>query len=239
MRDRTTSAGTPAPSPFDAAAARRLREELGLTPGHVAYGMWAAYGTRVSPHTVAAWERGVGAPDEGELGALAGALWCSPADLLNSPGTLREYRLAKGVAPADAALAASMDTAAYEHVEATGEWSGTDRQASALAAALGLPLDVLLELTGKAEKLAELLRSAVTGRWQPYVRPVGKLVPLPRRELETVLRAMHGSYQSATAGSLNWGAAQGSAPEDTGAAGRDFLAEILDQFWRRTRPGSG
>jgi hypothetical protein len=208
-----------------------------MTPGHVAYGMWAAYGTRTSPATVDAWEHGVGAPDETELTALAGALWCSSADLLSCPSTLREFRLTKGLALPDAALAAGMEQAVYEQVEETGEWTGNDRQADALAAALQLPLEAVLSLTGKADELAELLRNAVTGRWQPYVRQVGKLVPLPRAELSPVLRDLHGAYQSATAGSLAWSAAE--APEEAAATGRDFLDDILRHFWQRTRSASG
>ncbi|MGW8379651.1 helix-turn-helix transcriptional regulator [Streptomyces sp. ODS28] len=227
-----------APSPFDAAAARRLRLELGMTPGHVAYGMWAAYGLRVAPKTVAAWEQGVGAPDESQLTALAGALWCAPGDLLGSPSTLREHRLARGLAVQDAALAAGIDRAAYERAEATGEWTGTPRQAEALAEALRLPPDVRLALTGEAGRLADLLRSAVTGRWQPYVRPVAKLVPLPRAELSAVLHEMHGTYQSATAGSHVWGSPD-EAPEEAAARGRAFLADILDHFWRRAGTGEG
>lgn len=35
--------------PFNAPAMRRLREALGMAPGHVAYGLYAQYGLRVSP----------------------------------------------------------------------------------------------------------------------------------------------------------------------------------------------
>lgn len=200
-----------------------------MTPEHVAYGMWAAYGIQVSPATVAAWEAGSGTPAEDQLTALAGALWCSPGQLLGSPGTLREYRLARGLALPDAALAAGMEQAAYQEVERTGAWTGTERQATALAEALQLPLEVWLSMTGRAAELAALLRDAVTGRWQPYVRPVGRMVPLPRAELATVLRELHSAYQAATAGSLRWGA--GEAPEESAEAGRAFLDDILDHFW--------
>lgn len=232
---RTASTGAPAGArtgAFDAAAARRAREALALSHGNVAHGMWAAYGIRVDPRTVAAWEQRDGAPDERQLTALAGALWCAPADLLGTPASLREHRLALGLAPADVALAAGLGTGAYEEVERTGRFPGDARQAAALADALGLPLALRLALTGDAEKLAGLLRDAVTARWQGYVRPVGALLPVPRKRLEEALRALHEAYQSATAASLNWGGAGGSSTErDTGEAGRAFLDAILDHFW--------
>ncbi|NLU67072.1 XRE family transcriptional regulator [Streptomyces sp. HNM0574] len=222
----------PAPhssSPLDAAAARRLREALGMTPQDVAYGMRAAYGAQVTARTVAAWEAGLGTPDESQLTALAGALWCSPADLLSRPTTLREHRLAGGMAVADVARAIGMDAHSYERAEETGAWTGNDGQAALLAHTLGLPPDAALALTGKADRLARLLRDAVTARWQPYLRPVGKLVPLEREELEVVLRALHEQYQSTTAASLSWAADDSS--EQAREAGRVFLADILEHFW--------
>ncbi|RBL84474.1 XRE family transcriptional regulator, partial [Streptomyces cavourensis] len=40
--------------PFNAPAARRLREALGMAPGHVAYGLAAQYGLRIPAETVVA-----------------------------------------------------------------------------------------------------------------------------------------------------------------------------------------
>ncbi|MCF6524960.1 XRE family transcriptional regulator [Streptomyces sp. JJ36] len=223
----------PATTSFDAAAARRLREALGMTPAHVAHGMWAAYGLRVAPATVASWELGEAEPGEAELPALAGALWCAPADLLGTPSSLRQYRLARGMAVSDLALLVGMQPEEYVQMERDGEWRGDDRQAAALGGALELPPDVLLELTGRADRLAELLRSAVTTRWQAYTGPVADLVAFPRRRLETVLRALHADYRSAAAGSLNWGGAGSSATAQ--AAAEEFLAGIVDRFWARAR----
>ena len=159
-----------------------------MTPAHVAYGIWAAYGLRISPSTVASWELGETSPTEAELTALAGALWCAPAELLGAPGTLREYRLALGLAPADLALRIGMDQGAYERLEDGGRWSGNDRQAAALAETLHLPLPALVRFTGQDTRLTELLTSAATTRWQAYVRPVGKLVPLPKQRIQDVLQ---------------------------------------------------
>ncbi|MGW7517581.1 XRE family transcriptional regulator [Streptomyces sp. NPDC054796] len=229
----TPDSGSAASSPFDAGAARRLREALGLTPENVAYGMGAAYGMRIAPQTVAAWEAGIGAPDPAQLGALAGALWCAPSDLMGRPTTLRGHRLARGLALSDLALRIGMDEEAYARAERDGEWRGDDRRSAALAHALRLPLDAALVLTGKADRLAELLRGAVRARWQPYVGRVAVLLPpeVPRAETERVLRELHGAYQSATAGSLNWASAQGT-PGAAGAGGT-FLERILDHFWER------
>ncbi|RSO31919.1 transcriptional regulator [Streptomyces sp. WAC 06725] len=221
--------------PFDAEAARRLREALGMTPAHVAYGIWAAYGIRVAPDTVTAWERGTASPSGAELTALAGALWCAPGELLGAPRTLREHRLARGMAADDLALRIGMDPAAYARMEAAGTWTGSDRQAAELAEALRLPCRALIELTGRDAKLAELLRGAAITRWQAYVRPVAKMVPLPKPRLQAALQGLHGDYQGLMAASLNWGG--GGSSEESGHAGRAFLDGILETFWARTGGG--
>ncbi|MDT0380777.1 helix-turn-helix transcriptional regulator [Streptomyces sp. DSM 42041] len=218
---------------FDAVAARRLRQALGMTPAHVAHGMWAAFGLRVPPHTVLAWEEGDGVPGETELPALAGALWCAPGDLLGEPQTLRQHRMAAGMAVPDLALLIGVDPAVYERMEQAGHWDGDDRQAAALARALRLPPDAALDLTGRSAHLAELLRSAVTTRWQSYAGRVADLVPLERSRLEDALRDLHRAYQSATAGSLHWGGAGSGRPDDSATLSADFLDGILERFWER------
>ncbi|MEU8785132.1 helix-turn-helix transcriptional regulator [Streptomyces sp. NPDC048637] len=226
-----TPAGEPRRPPFDAEAARRLREALGMTPAHVAYGIAAAFGMRTAPETVASWERGESSPSEAELTALAGALWCAPGELLGTPGTLREYRLALGLAPADLARRIGMDPGAYARLEDGGRWTGNDRQAAALAEVLRLPLPALLRFTGREGKLAELLISAATTRWQAYVRPVGKLVPLPKRQLQDVLQGLHGEYQATMTATLHWG--DGDSAAESGRAGRALLDGIVAEFWAR------
>ncbi|MCX3063591.1 helix-turn-helix domain-containing protein [Streptomyces beihaiensis] len=228
-----SAANEPTP-PFDARAARSLREGLGMAPGHVAYTMRASYGLGyVTPDTITYWERGQVAPNATELAALAGALWCSAGDLLGDPQTLREHRLALGLAPQDVALSVGLDVRAYQRMEATGDWRGNERQSTALADVLGLGPRAFATVTGRDGQLAGLLRDAVTGvRPQAYVRPVARVVPVPRHELEDALEAMHDDYQGAMAATLGWG---GASSRQADGAGREFLERILDEFWSRIR----
>nr|WP_234352883.1 helix-turn-helix transcriptional regulator [Streptomyces sp. NRRL B-1140] len=220
----------PTPRPFDAPAARRLRAALGMAPEHVAHGMRVSYGhPHVTPDQVREWERGIAAPTDSELTALAGVLWCSPSELISRPRTLREHRIARCLAPEDVARAVGHDLHAYLRMEETGGWRGTERQAAALADLLGLALPDLVTVTGRDARLGDLLRSAATTRWQAYVRPVAKLVPLNRRFLEGALRGLHEDYQGHMAATLSWGGGSG----DAGGAGRDFLDRIVEHFWTK------
>lgn len=183
----------------------------------------------MTPDLVVAWERGIAAPTSTELTALAGVLWCSPGDLIGAPRTLREHRIARGLAAEDVARAVGLELLAYVRMEEADEWRGNERQSSALAEVLDLSLADLVTVTGHETKLAEMLRNAVTTRWQAYVRPVGKLLPLDRRLVGDVLRALHTEYQGQMVATLSWsgGAAAGEADD----AGRDFLDRIVDRFW--------
>ncbi|NUP14930.1 MAG: XRE family transcriptional regulator [Streptomyces sp.] len=223
-----SSRRTPPTPPFDAPAARRLRAALNMGPEHVAYGMRASYGLPyVTEDLVIAWEREIAAPTSGELTALAGVLWCSPSELLGKPRTLREHRLARGLAPEDVARTVGHELPAYLRMEELDDWRGTDRQSAALAELLGLSVPDFITVTGRDAKLADLLRSAVTTRWQAYVRPVGKMVPLDRRALETALQELHQDYQGQMTATLSWGGDN----SDSSAAGREFLNRIVDRFW--------
>ncbi|MER7409669.1 transcriptional regulator [Streptomyces sp. NHF165] len=215
-------------SSFDGAAARRLREALGMAPRDVAHGMRAAFGLTVAAETVTAWERGEQTPDDRELTALAGALWCAVPELMDTPGTLRGFRLAQGLSRADLALGIGMDEAAYALAEEEGRWVGDARQADALGRVLRLPVPALIAFTGRSAELAELLRRAVTSRWQAYVEPVSGLVPLPRAYLEDGLRRLHAEYTSTTAASLGWGRPASASSRE---AARAFLDDVLDRFW--------
>ncbi|MEI5006180.1 helix-turn-helix transcriptional regulator [Streptomyces sp. PmtA] len=217
--------------PFNAPAARRLREGLGMAPGHVAYGLQAQYGLRVTPDTVVAWERGLLAPDSRELTALAGVLWCSPGELLGRPQSLREHRIARALGADELARRVGMDPSAYRRVEEGDRWRGNARQTAALAEALSLTPRELLIATGRAEELADLLRSAATTRWQAYVRPVARMLPLPVRQLEGALQRLHTDYHARMAATSSWGASAGS-----GESGREFLDGIVEHFWALT-PG--
>ncbi|WP_435867474.1 helix-turn-helix domain-containing protein [Streptomyces xanthophaeus] len=201
-----------------------------MAPGHVAYGLRAQYGLLVTPETVMAWERGEISPSSAELTALAGVLWCSPGELLAEPVTLREHRMSKGLTAEELARRVGVEANSYQKMEDTGRWRGNERQSAALAALLGLTLAQFVTATGKQEELAALLRSAVTTRWQAYVKPVGKLLPIPKGHLERVLDQLHGEYQSRMVATLSWGGGEGEAGR--GDSGREFLAEIVDRFWR-------
>ncbi|MFH8365492.1 helix-turn-helix domain-containing protein [Streptomyces sp. NPDC018031] len=222
------------PPPFDATAARRMREALNMTWAHVAHGMWAAYGLRVPPATVAAWENGESAPGTAELAALAGALWCAPGDLMAAPTNLREHRMARGLAADDVARRIGMEPAVYQEAERTGRWRGGERHDALLGEVLGLSLPEQFRVTGRGERLAEMLRGAVTTRWQAYARPVARLVPLPRKRIDTALERLHAEYQSRMVASLNWG--EGGSAAASGDSGKRFLGELVDRFWEQVLP---
>ncbi|GAA3491999.1 helix-turn-helix transcriptional regulator [Streptomyces cremeus] len=219
--------------PFDSAAARRLREALGMLPGHVAYGLRAQYGMDVGPDLVTAWERGLRAPDSREVSALAGVLWCDPAELLYAARTLSEHRTVRGVAVPDLARRVGLSVDAYQRMEESGRWRGTERQSAALVAALGLSPAQFVTAAGRDAELAELLRSAVTTRWQAYVKPLAKLLPLDRGTIEAALPRLHADYQSRMVATLGWGGGVGDAGD--GMAGREFLEGIVGHFWERVQ----
>ncbi|MFF8974577.1 XRE family transcriptional regulator [Streptomyces sp. NPDC014995] len=224
--------------PFDAAAARKLRAALGMSPADVAHNLRSSYGLpHVTPDLVATWERGTTTPTHPELTALAGALWCSPADLIGRPRTLREHRIARGLAPEDVARAVGHEFLAYVRMEESGQWRGSERQSAALAELLGLALPDLIAVTGRAEALAGLLRSAARTRWQAYVKPVGAIVPLDRRLLEEALQELHRNYQGHMVATLRWG--DGSAAGEASDTGRDFLDRIVETFWAAVRARTG
>ena len=201
-----------------------------MGPEHVAYGMRVSYGLPyVTPDLVVAWERGVASPSNPELTALAGVLWCSPGELLGRPRTLREHRMSRGLAAEDVARAVGHELHAYVRMEESDDWRGTERQSAALADLLGLSLADFVTVTGRDGKLADLLRSAVTTRWQAYVRPIGKLAPLDRRILEDALQDLHADYHGQMVATLSWG----GGDSGSSASGREFLDRIVDHFWSK------
>ncbi|WP_069170635.1 helix-turn-helix domain-containing protein [Streptomyces griseus] len=202
-----------------------------MAPGHVAYGLGAQYGLRITAETVMAWERGVALPGERELTALAGVLWCAPGELLADASTLREHRVARNVSVDELARTLGMTAAAYLRVEESGRWRGNERQAAALREALDLSAAQFLTVTGRNEELGELLTRAVTTRWQAYVRPVAKLVPLDRVLVQNVLEQLHTDYQSLMVSTLSWDTAGRDRSGTTGEAGRKFLGRVVERFW--------
>ncbi|MFF7772914.1 helix-turn-helix domain-containing protein [Streptomyces tanashiensis] len=202
-----------------------------MAPGHVAYGLRAQYGVLVDPETVVAWERGTAVPGEQELTALAGVLWCSPSDLIAAASTLREHRVARGLSAEDLARRVGVSASAYQRMEDEGRWRGTERQTAALAGVLGLGPRELITATGGDEALAELLRDAATTRWQAYVKPAVKMVPLPKRIVESALQRLHTEYHARMVATSSWGASGA-----TGDEGRAYLGEITARFWAAVGP---
>ncbi|MFI6383325.1 XRE family transcriptional regulator [Streptomyces sp. NPDC050658] len=201
-----------------------------MAPGHVAYGMRASYGLAyITADTIASWERGLAAPTSAELTALAGTLWCSPAELMGAATTLREHRIARGLAPEDVARGAGVEIQSYLRMEETNTWRGNERQSAALAEVLRLSVPDFVTVTGRTDELAELLRSAVNSRWQGYVRPVTKLLPVPKRHIERVLQQLHTDYQARMVRTLSWGSGPGA--DVSGNAGREYLERIVEHFW--------
>ncbi|MEU3095250.1 XRE family transcriptional regulator [Streptomyces sp. NPDC006967] len=216
------------PPPFNAPAARRLRAALGLDAEQVAHTLRVSYGLPyVTPALVAGWEHGTAAPSHPELVALAGVLWCSPGELIGRPRTLREHRTARGLAPEDVARTVGHELQAYLRMEETDQWRGSERQSATLARMLDLSLADVVTVTGQENRLADLLRGAVTTRWQAYVRPVSKIAPLERRLLEEVLHRLHRDYRGHMAATLSWGGGHG----DAGDSGREFLDGVVGHFW--------
>ncbi|MFF9398877.1 helix-turn-helix domain-containing protein [Streptomyces sp. NPDC014744] len=207
-----------------------------MLPGHVAYGLAAQYGLRISTATVLAWERGHAVPTGHELTALAGVLWCSPGELLTAARTLREHRTARRLTVEELAGQVGLAPAAYLRMEESGRWRGNERQSAALAEALGLTAAGLVTVSGRDEELAELLRAAVTTRRQAPVRAVAKLVRLERGLLQDVLDQLHADYRAPTSSAPGRTGAVGEPPrEPSGAtddAERAFLAGIVERFWR-------
>ncbi|MFI6288210.1 helix-turn-helix domain-containing protein [Streptomyces sp. NPDC051018] len=214
--------------PFDRSAARRLREALGMTAGHVSYGLRAQYGLHVRQDTILSWERGIGAPGDRELTALAGVLWCAPEDLVDAATTLEDHRLARELAADELARLIGMTPGAYARMEESGRWRGSERHTALLAEVLRLRPRELLRAIGRDGELAPLLRSAVKGRWQGYVRPVAKLVPMDRELITAVLEELHTAYRVRTADA---GPGWAQTAEDSEAAGREFLELVGDHFW--------
>ncbi|MBT3155086.1 helix-turn-helix transcriptional regulator [Streptomyces sp. CHD11] len=226
--DRPAARTDRRPPPLNAPVAFRLRAALGLGPEQVAHTLRVSYGLPyVTPALVAAWERGSAAPSHPELVALAGVLWCSPGELIGRPRTLREHRVARGLAPEDVARTVGHELQAYLRMEETDRWRGSERQSAALARLLGLSLADVITVTGREDRLAEMLRGAVTTRWQAYVRPVSGIVPLERRRLEEALHRLHRDYRGQMAATLSRGGGHG----DAGDSGREFLERIVEHFW--------
>lgn len=200
-----------------------------MAPGHVAYGMRASYGmAHITPDHIAAWERGDALPSASELTALAGALWCSPDELMGRPRTLLEYRLTRGKSAEDIARLIGIDLNAYRRMEESGRWSGDKRQSANLASVLNLPPRDFIAITGLQDELTRLLIEAVTTRWQAHVRSIAKLIAIDKKVLQEPLHSLQDEYQTLLTTTLGRGSSSASGDE-----GRRFLDDIVNQFWSR------
>ncbi|MCG7526073.1 helix-turn-helix transcriptional regulator [Streptomyces sp. OfavH-34-F] len=209
-----------------------------MAPGHVAYGLGAQYGLRITAETVAEWERGLAVPSEYELTALAGVLWCAPGELLTAARSLREHRVARGLTPDELAARVGMAASAYLRMEESGRWRGNERQSAALTEALELSPAGFVAAAGREEELAGLLRTAVTTRWQAHTRPVAKLVPLDKRRVQDALERLHTDYQALMVTTLSWSSTGTDRPGGSGDEGRAFLDRIVPRFWEAATPAS-
>ncbi len=217
---RTKSPAAPPPVPFSPAAARAHRAGLGLTPEQVAEGM-AAHGVRLLPAHILAWESGELCPSEPEFIALARALWCPAAHLMDTrPVRLRDHRVACELGQAVVAERTGTTLAAYQQAELTGHWDGDEDQTHALADVLHLSLPDLVEATGRREALDHLLRQCVAGRWQPHLRALARIVPAPDDTLAAVLTTLHQEHHVPT----HWGTtARATSPPTTDS--------LTSRFW--------
>lgn len=197
---RRTAAPVAAPVPFDPAAARQAREQLGLSPAMLARAM-AAHGVHPAPPQVIAWETGELLPGEQELTALARALWCPPGRLMGGRArSIRDHRIALDLPQDEVARQLGLTPRVYAQLEAAPRWTGDEDLAYLLARVLRLDPYALVLATGRGEELRAVLQRAVGGRWQPQAKAVARLVPtLDRDRIEGVLRVLHDEGRTATA----------------------------------------
>ncbi|MFF5446259.1 transcriptional regulator [Streptomyces sp. NPDC012888] len=180
--------------PFSPSEARAARARMGMTPEQVASGM-AQLGLARPPEAVLAWEAGTAVPTEVELFALADALWCPvPTLMALRPTTLREFRLGRQFTAERLARRIGMDPRAYARAESSNQWTGTDRQTLALADALGMRPEEVLDVIGRAAELASLLQQAVEGRWKAHTGQVAELARADERRVGRALRTLHREY---------------------------------------------
>ncbi|WP_037605864.1 hotdog family protein [Streptacidiphilus rugosus] len=218
------ASASPAPVPFDPAAARAVRSALGMSPAMVARVLADSYALPAPPALVIAWETGAAHPDERELTALARALWCLPGQLMGGRAeSLRDYRLALDLPQEEVARRLRVPVRAYVRMEL--EWDGDRLQTIDLATILQLSPRALVQATGRAERLDEILRRAVDGRWQSQVEPLRILVPtLDEDWISYALKSLAG--ERATASAL-WGTT-GPAAAETRQSSEE---ELSDRFW--------
>ncbi len=196
-----------------------------------AYRMRASYGLPyVTPDLVLSLsERGQTPPSGPELTALASVLVFARVNSSARQGRCVSTACHAGWPRRTSPVPSALNSSPTSGWRRPTEWRGNDRQSVVLADTLELSLRDFITVTGRDDKVAELLRSAVTTRWQAYVRPVGKMIPLDRRLLEDVLQAMHSEYQGQMVATLSWsgGSAAADADRDSGLLPRPDRRSLL------------
>ncbi|MEZ0069115.1 transcriptional regulator with XRE-family HTH domain/DNA-binding transcriptional regulator YiaG [Streptacidiphilus sp. MAP12-20] len=221
---RRASASPAAPVPFDPAAARAVRSSLGMSPAMVARALADSYALPAPPALVIAWETGAAHPDERELTALARVLWCLPGQLMGGrAASLRDYRLALDLPQEEVARRLRVSPRDYAQMELS--WDGDRLQTTDLATILKLSPRALVCACGREERLDEILRRAVDGRWQSQVDPLLALVPtLSEDWIAYALKSLAGEKAAASA---LWGTTGPAALE----ARQSAEMELSDRFW--------
>ncbi|MBF9068019.1 XRE family transcriptional regulator [Streptacidiphilus fuscans] len=240
---RRAGSAPASPVPFDPAAARAVRSALGLSPAMVARALSDSYAMRVPPALVIAWETGATHPTERELVALARVLWCLPGQLMGGRATtLRDYRLALDLPLEEVARRLRLSVRDYTAMET--RWDGDRNETLDLARVLQLSPRALVRACGREERLDEVLRRAVDGRWQSQVEPARELVPTLSEEWIThalkslageraTSSALWGSTSASNSSAVGSGAAGSSASSAASEAGRQESpdAELSERFW--------
>ncbi|WP_406472101.1 helix-turn-helix domain-containing protein [Streptomyces sp. NBC_01615] len=216
--------------PLEPRRAARVREQLGLTRGQVAWAVSAFQGHPLHPDTLLAWERGTEAPTAHQINALAAALWCSPGDLLGEPATLLQCRTLLGLTVEQVALGVGMTRDRYAEAEQRNRWRGSERQTQAVFEVLQPPPACFVGACGRTGQLRVLLREAVTGWWPNYVRPVAKIVPVAPAEIRRALEQLHLAYQR-----IDNHGRTGAAAEAVEREALTFLDRVDEQLWRLLR----
>lgn len=188
----------------------------------------AAFRTRVTATDVAAWEAGTARPGEPELLALAEALWCSPAELMGRPGTLREHRLGARLSKSELARRLGLPEPLYLRAEADNRWRGDERATAVLVRELSLDLRGLAEVAGAAPVLRELVVDSALGRWQGRVGKIATLLALRRGRVSAALETLNDEFASRATLSLSW-VPRSDTDEPRGTTVDPD--EVVDRFW--------
>lgn len=166
-----------------------------MTPEQVAAAI-AGLGIHLNPGMVQAWESGEKVPSELQLFALADALWCpTPVLMAIRPRTLREHRLTRQLTRERLAHRIGIEPHVYAKAETEHRWNGDKQQTRALAAALGMPPDDLLEVLGQGGRLIEMLKQALDGHWKSHVTSIADYAKVEERQAQFALRVLHQEYK--------------------------------------------